>query len=114
MAAGRYNVIAEQGATFTLQFTVDTDGSVWNLSTYTARMQVRESTNTATKFLDLTSAAGDISLTSLGVVTVTVSATDMAAVPAGRHLYDIELVSAGAEVTRILEGKFTVRPEVTA
>lgn len=114
MAAGRYNIIAEQGSTFTLQFTVDTDGVPWDLTSYTARMQVKESTNTATKFLDLTSGAGDITLDSVGVVVVTVSATRMAAVPAGRHLYDIELVSSGSVVTRILEGKFTVRAEVTA
>lgn len=114
MAAGRYNITAEQGSTFTLNFTVDTDGVAWDLSTYTARMQVREAVAAVDKYLDLTSAAGDITLNASGNVVVTVSATRMAAVPAGRHVYDIELVSAGGVVTRILEGRFVVSPEVTA
>jgi hypothetical protein len=37
----------------------------------------------------------------------------MSGVPAGRWVYDIELKSAGNEVTRILEGRFIVTPEVT-
>jgi len=37
----------------------------------------------------------------------------MATVVAGRFVYDFEVESAGGEVTRILEGKFTVKAEVT-
>lgn len=113
MAAGRYNIVAEQGATFTLQFTVDTDGVEWDLSTYSARMQVRSSASATTAFLDLSSTDGDITLSAVGVVVVTVDATTMSDVPAGRHAYDLEVESAGGQVTRLLEGKFTVRAEVT-
>jgi len=113
MTAGRYNIVAEQGATFTLQFTVDTDGVEWDLSTYSARMQVRSSADATTAFLDLSSTDGDISLSAVGVVIVTVGATTMSDVPAGRHAYDLEVESAGGLVTRLLEGKFTVRAEVT-
>ena len=35
--AGKYNTVAEQGATYNLNFTVATDGVAWNLSTYTAQ-----------------------------------------------------------------------------
>jgi hypothetical protein len=52
-------------------------------------------------------------MTSVGHVTATVNATTMAAVPAGRWVYDIELTSSGDEVTRILEGRFIVSPQVT-
>lgn len=110
--AGTHNIVAEQGATFHFNFTVKTDGTVWNLSSYSARMQVRNSTASTTKLLDLSSPT-DITLTSLGHVSVTVNATTMAALPFGRWVYDLELESAGGEVTRLLEGRFIVTPEVT-
>jgi hypothetical protein len=37
----------------------------------------------------------------------------MNTVSAGRWVYDIELTSSGGEVTRILEGRFIVTPQVT-
>jgi len=40
--AGRYNMVCDQGATFSLTFTIKTDGVAWNLvGNYTAKMQVR-------------------------------------------------------------------------
>jgi hypothetical protein len=72
-------------------------------------MQVRRSTSSNTTLLNITSAT----MTSGGHVSATVSATTMAGVPAGRWVYDIELKSAGNEVTRILEGRFIVTAEVT-
>jgi hypothetical protein len=110
--SGTHNIVAEQGATFHFNFTVKTNDVVWNLSTYSARMQVRNSTASTTKLLDLSSPT-DIVLTSLGHVSVTVNATTMAALPFGRWVYDLELESAGGEVTRLLEGRFIVTPEVT-
>ena len=111
--AGTHNIVADQGATFHLNFTIKIDGVPWNLSSYAIRMQVRSDVNTAVKLLDLSKANGDITADSLGQVGVTVSATEMTAIPSGRHVYDIEVQSAGGEVTRILEGRFAVRAEVT-
>ena len=105
----KYNIVAEQGATFNLNFRVETDGVAWNLSTYTFAMQVRRSTSSSTTLLNVTSAT----MTSAGHVSVTVSAATMSDVPAGRWVYDIELTSSGDEVTRILEGRFIVSPQVT-
>lgn len=107
--SGKYNIVAEQGATFNLNFRVETDGVAWNLSTYTFAMQVRRSTSSSTTLLNVTSAT----MTSAGHVSVTVSAATMSDVPAGRWVYDIELTSSGDEVTRILEGRFIVSPQVT-
>jgi len=107
--SGKYNIVAKQGATYNLNFTVETDGVAWNLSTYTFAMQVRRSTASTTTLLNLTSATKNSS----GEVSVTVSATTMNGVPAGRWVYDIELTSAGGQVTRILEGRFIVTPQVT-
>jgi hypothetical protein len=107
--SGKYNIVAEQGATFNLNFRVETDGTPWNLTGYTFAMQVRRSTSATTTLLNITSAT----MTSVGHVTATVSAATMADVPAGRWVYDIELTSSGGQVTRILEGRFIVTPEVT-
>lgn len=111
--AGIYNIVADQGSTFNFNFTIKIDDIAWDLGDYSARMQVRADYNTTNKFLDLSTADGDISVNSLGQVSVTVSATRMAAIAAGRWVYDIELVSAGGEVTRVLEGRFIVSAEVT-
>jgi hypothetical protein len=107
--SGKYNIVAEQGATFNLNFRVETDGTPWNLTDYDFAMQVRRSTSATTTLLDVTSAT----MTSVGHVSVDVAATEMVDVPAGRWVYDIELTSSGGEVTRILEGRFIVTPEVT-
>lgn len=111
--SGKYNIVAEQGATFNLNFTVQTDGVPWNLTGYTAAMQVRKSTSSATTLLDLSSVDGDITMNSSGEVTVTVAASVMSGVPAGRWVYDIEFTSGSSEVTRLLEGRFIVSAEVT-
>jgi len=111
--SGKYNIVAEQGATFNLNFTVQTDGTAWNFTGYTARMQVRKSTSAANALLDLSSGDGDITLNSVGEVSVTVDSATMSTIPAGRWVYDIEFTSAGNEVTRLLEGRFIVTAEVT-
>jgi hypothetical protein len=107
--SGKYNIVADQGATFNLNFTVKTDDVPWNLTGYTFAMQVRRSTNDANTLLNLTSAT----MNSVGEVSITVSATTMNGVSAGRWVYDIELTSSGGEVTRILEGRFIVKAQVT-
>lgn len=111
--SGKYNIVAEQGATFNLNFTVQTDGIVWNFTGYTAAMQVRKSTSSATTLLNLSSSTGAITMNASGEVSITVSATTMSTVPAGRWVYDIEFTSPSNEVTRLLEGRFIVTAEVT-
>lgn len=111
--AGKHNIVRTQGDTFTFQFTIETDGVAWDLSTYVCRMQVKRSASDATVLLDLESPT-DITLTSLGGVTITASATVMSDMPVGKWVYDIELESGGGEVTTVLAGRFIVQAEVTA
>jgi hypothetical protein len=75
-------------------------------------MQVRRSANDSLKLLDLVSPT-NITLNSSGQIVVNATATAMAAVPAGRYVYDLEVESAGGEVTTLIEGRFVVKPEVT-
>ena len=113
MTAGNYNIVAEQGVTFTFAFSIDNDGTPWNLTGYKARMQVRPFVQSTTKIFDLTETDGIALGGVLGTVTVTRSAAQMTAARTGRHVYDLELEAPDETVTRILEGRFVIIPEVT-
>lgn len=113
MAAGKYNIKVEQGATFILDFTIKTGSTPWNLTNYTARMQVRTSVNATTTLLSITNSNYITLGGSAGTVAISVPASMTDDLIAGRHVYDFELVSSGGQVWRVLEGKFTVSPEVT-
>jgi len=113
MASNIYNITAEQGSTFTLSFDIKIDGTTQTLSGYSARMQVRTSTSSTTKILDLVSPTNIAINTTSGLVTVTVSATAMSAITAGKYVYDVELVSSTGVVTKPIRGKFNVEAEVT-
>lgn len=112
--ASRYDIACEQGATFSRVITYQgADGAPIDLTTYTARMQVRETAESGTTLLNLTTENGGIALGNVaGTVTLTATATQTAGIAAGEWVYDIELVS-GATVTRLLQGCFTVDAEVT-
>jgi hypothetical protein len=110
---GSYNIVARQGSTFNLKFVIDTDGTKWNLTNYTAAMQVRKSTTSSTAILSLTSGSGITLGGTAGTVAVTASASTMAALPAGTWVYDLELTSGGGITYAVLEGKFIIKPEVT-
>ena len=114
--AGQYNIVADQGATFSRIITwKDDTGTPVNLTGYSARMQVRQRYVSSTAVLSLTSTpAAGISLgTTNGQITVIVAAATMAGIEAGEYRYDLELVSGSGVVTRLLMGSFTVRAEVT-
>ena len=48
-----------------------------------------------------------------GTVVINITAAQTTALTAGSYVYDLELTSGGGVVTRILEGKFVITPEVT-
>jgi|TARA_R110000824_G_scaffold205924_3_gene390885 hypothetical protein len=109
-----YNLTINQGATFTKTFTYKSGGNAVDLSTYTARMQIRTSYDASSTLVSLTSGASDITLASNGVITVTIAAsvtTAMAAPNTG--VYDLEIVASNGTVTRLLQGNVTISPEVT-
>lgn len=112
MAAGTYNIFAEQGADLLLQFTYrDPDGEAIDLTGYSARMQVRKTRLNSAVLLDATDFLGFGEST--GVITLAIPAEALSGIPAGEYRYDIELESAGGVVTRVLQGDFSVDGEVT-
>ena len=78
-------------------------------------MHVRSEVTANTTLLVLTTENSRISLGgATGTVTMTVSATDMANVVSGQYVYDLELVAPVTNVvSRLVQGNFSVRAEVT-
>jgi hypothetical protein len=117
MSAGIHNIKIEQGATFSQTFTWKISGNPVDLTGYTARMKVRDTTRRASavnEMISLTSPSGGIVLGgAAGTIAVTISASATAAVVAGKYAYDLELAAPNATVTRLLKGNFTVLSEVT-
>jgi len=116
MALGnRFDITINQGATFELTITwKDSAGTAINLTGYTARMQVRETYSSSSTIISLTSGSGITLGGAAGTVAILISATTTAALTAPfSGVYDLELVSAGGVVTRLLQGAATVSPEVT-
>jgi hypothetical protein len=113
--AGLYNITAKQGSTFKRTITwTNSKKQPIDLTSYSARMQVRSSADSATVVLELTTSNSRISLTGVtGQINLLVSATTMSSIPEGKYVYDLELVSGGGEVTTVVEGNFVVKAEVT-
>lgn len=115
MAAGRYDITIEQGATFSLPISYkDSTGSVVDLvggNGYTARMMIKESAG-GTAIISLTNSSGITLAASGNNIVIEISATDTAAMDFDNAVYDLEIVS-GAEVTRVLEGKVKLSREIT-
>ena len=106
--ATKANLIIDQGSTFTTTITLtDDDGNALTLLGYTGAGQIRKhyTSSTAVSFTVNISP-------STGEVTLSLTATQTAALTAGRYVYDVELTT-GSIVSRVLEGIVTVTPEVT-
>lgn len=117
MSAGFHKIEAEKGATFSQTFTWKIDSNLVNLTGYSARMKIRDPKRapSVNQVLSLTSAAGGgITLGgAAGTVVVTVAATTMDNIVAGKYVYDLELEASGGTVTRLLKGPFIIYDEVT-
>ena len=110
-----------QGATFSARIAVtDSTGAAINLSGYTTRGWGKHRYSDTNKLIDLdpdvVSGSGDMTwysaLTS-GLVDIKIPATGTAALPIIQGVYDVEMYNATGTVTRILQGKMKVSPEVT-
>lgn len=115
MPAGNYDIVCEQGATFQRELVwSDSSEQPINLTGYTARMQVRPSIKSSEVVIELTTANARIILYPLlGKIQLLLTAAQTAALPAKACVYDLELVSGSGHVTRLLQGSFTITPEVT-
>ena len=114
MIAGIYNITCEQGSTFTRTFTINNpDETPFNLTGYSARMQIRRDVDSSTVILSATNDNGAIAITAgTGVIVVTLSATQTAALTRG-GIYDLEIFHSNGTVFKVVKGLFRLDKEVT-
>jgi FlaG/FlaF family flagellin (archaellin) len=114
MQPGSLDFLIPKGSTFSRILTWKVSGSPVNLTNYTARMQARTSAISGTAVIDMTTANSKITLGgTAGTITLNLSAAETAAITQTSLAYDLELVSAGGVVTRLVEGQIVLTPEVT-
>lgn len=112
---GTYNITVWAGADYDKTFTVTQGGTPINWTGYQSRMQVREAADSTAYLLSLTDTAGSgITLGgTAGTIAIAITSTQSAAIAAGSYAYDLEMISSGNIVTRLLQGSFTVSGNVT-
>lgn len=117
---GQYDLRIQQGATFRRVFTWYTnyvsadheDNETADLEDFTARLQARVRPGDA-PVIDLIDGSGITLDEEAGTITVLLTDEQTEALDFLEARYDLELESAGGEVTRLLEGRVVLSPEVT-
>ena len=112
MIPAKLNLICPQGATFLKTFRVyDENNLPFDLTGYTAAMQVRDKYTSTTYLFQVTTGSG---ITISGnTITVEVHYATTATFPDGDYVWDIEITSPTDKRDRVLQGMFLVTPEVT-
>ena len=114
MTAGIYNINIKQGATFSKKIILyQTDGSTFDLTGYTARMDIREKISSSSSMISLTTENGRISITTPtdGSLYLLLSATETSLLTTN-GVYDLELIT-GTTVLCPLRGDVKLTLEVT-
>ena len=123
MIAGNYNILCQQGASFARVIALEqprtpteedpAEYEIYPLTNHTARMQVRRTIESTTPLITLTTENGRISLNGAnGLITLSISAADTAALESS-GVYDLEIITSGGLVSRVIQGTFTLSLEVT-
>ena len=110
-----YNI--DQGSAWSADVTPkDTAGDTIVLDPLsTISSQIRKNHHTYRHDTTIPQPTGTIlgSLAQSGIVTLSLTAAETAAIRAGYYYYDVEATSSLGVVTRISEGKIHLRPEIT-
>jgi hypothetical protein len=123
MIAGSYNIICQQGSSFARVIALEQPRTpteqnpdlyeAYPLTNHTARMQVRRTIDSETSLITLTTENGRISISGVaGLITLSISAADTAALTSS-GVYDLEIISSGGLVSRVIQGAFALSLEVT-
>lgn len=118
MAAANYNLEINQGETYTKNFVwANSSGTPYDLTGWTARIQGRASLSSSSTTFDSgggspTTGLSVVITAALGKTAVTMTPTCTSAIPCD-GVYSIELTkTATGEVKRLVEGSYTLSPEV--
>jgi hypothetical protein len=113
MAAATHDVIIDQGANWRVDVVYkDPAGVPINLSNYTAQLQLRTSYDAVSASLNLSSGSGITITANSGRIAISATATQTGALVAGDYVYDLEINLSGV-ITRLIQGRAIVRPQVT-
>lgn len=123
MIAGNYNILCQQGASFARVIALEQPRTpteenpalyeIYPLANHTARMQVRRTIESTTPLITLTTENGRITINgAAGLISLSISAADTAALTSS-GVYDLEIISSSGLVSRVIQGTFTLSPEVT-
>lgn len=115
MTAGKLDFIIEQGATFRRVISWKNDADVpFDLTDYTARMQVRAHLSSPIPIITLTTENDGLTIDGEDgqlVLTISAEATDDLTLNDG--VYDLEVESPEGVVTRLLQGRVIIERSVT-
>ncbi|MFG6197722.1 hypothetical protein [Nonomuraea sp. JJY05] len=116
MTAATLALLIEQGATFEHELALSDGSGIVVLTGYSARMDIRPCTGSATLLhhLDTTAGGGIVIDGPAGVVQLRIPAAATRTFGWDRAVYDLLLTSPDGDETRLLEGPVTVKPGVTA
>ena len=113
------NLDIVQGATYSARVAVkDSNSNAINLSGYTTRGTAKMSYGHSGSLIDLdpdvvSGIAPSYAALPSGLVDINLTAIQTASLPVIQGVYDVEMYNAAGTVTRILQGKVNVSPEVT-
>ena len=111
MSAGTHNITIDQGADFSLTFTISDGGSAKNLTSYSVRGDLRKKKEDSSPAAQFT---GSVVTAGSGIAKVVLANSITKNLTEGIYLYDIEIFTASdAEVIRILQGTANVTREIT-
>lgn len=114
MIAGIYNITCEQGSTFARTFTIQqSDGTVYDLTGYAARMQIRRDFDSPTVLFTASTGTGHISMSVMfGEISVDITAAETAQLTRD-GVYDLEIYNNEGIVYKVVKGRFILAKEVT-
>jgi hypothetical protein len=129
MPAGKLDLVWEQGTTVVKQMTwlepppdpeePEVFGPPVDLTGWTARMQVRQKLDSTNVLAEFTTENGGITLGADGTIVIRAEALASAAWTwpgkgsTRKAVYDLELMDPGGVVLRFVEGRITLKMEVT-
>jgi hypothetical protein len=115
MAAGTYDILCDQGATFRLSMVwKDATLTPIDLTGYAAALQVRTEAAEPGIIIELTTVGGGVGLGgSAGTISIFIDAGTSAGLDPANALYDLLMTAPSGDKTRLLQGKFTIRAAIT-
>lgn len=108
------NLTITQGSDFTYSFELSAeDGTIQDLTGYTAHMQIRPTSDSPVIILDLTTANNLLKIQTGGIVTMSIPAATTAAFTFDSAVYDLEVTSPSSVVTRVTGGSISLIWNIT-